>query len=27
VSWDIAEQQAFDPLFQDEVRNWLKNLE
>jgi dienelactone hydrolase len=27
VSWDIAEQQAFDPRFQDEVRSWLINLD
>ena len=26
VGWDIAEQQPFDPLFQDEVRNWLLKL-
>jgi hypothetical protein len=23
VGWDFAEQQPFDPHFQDEVRNWL----
>jgi hypothetical protein len=27
VSWDIAVQQAFDPLFQDMVRTWVINLE
>jgi dienelactone hydrolase len=27
VSWDLAEQQAFDPLFRNEVRNWLINME
>jgi len=26
VGWDIAEQQPFDPHFQDEVRNWLLKL-
>jgi pimeloyl-ACP methyl ester carboxylesterase len=27
VSWKLAEQQSFEPLFQDEVRNWLINME
>jgi pimeloyl-ACP methyl ester carboxylesterase len=27
VSWELAEQQDFDPMFQDEVRNWLINME
>lgn len=27
VDWNTAEQQAFDPQFQDEVRNWLIKLE
>lgn len=26
VDWDTATQQAFDPGFQDEVRDWLSNL-
>lgn len=27
VDWDTASQQAFDLLFQDEVRSWLKKLD
>lgn len=27
VDWDTAAQQPFDPLFQKEVRNWLKELD
>lgn len=27
VSWDKAEQQPFDPQFQNEVRNWLMKLD
>jgi dipeptidyl aminopeptidase/acylaminoacyl peptidase len=27
VDWDTASQQSFDPLFQDEVRSWLKKLD
>ncbi|MGB5271867.1 MAG: hypothetical protein WBN52_15315 [Eudoraea sp.] len=27
VDWDTASQQTFDPLFQDEVRSWLKKLD
>ena len=27
VGWDIAMQQPFDPLFQNEVRNWLIKLD
>ena len=27
VSWETAEQQPFDPEFQNEIRNWLGKLE
>jgi len=27
VSWDLAEQQPFDPQFQNKVRSWLTNLD
>jgi alpha/beta superfamily hydrolase len=27
VDWNTAEQQPFDPLFQDTIRTWLRNLD
>jgi len=27
VDWDTAMQQAFDPAFQDQVRNWIEKLD